>query len=329
MKEKTNQFSLFENVMLIFLGLTALSALYISFYMELVPYRSILSGIDYVIINGVTVTIVIAATFNAAKIGITWIFAHMKVAGKNPFSAYALRLVLITNSLFMTLFVVTGQFTAPNAEEVLMKNIRTIEQLFYDKEHAARENHRLALEQMKASYLLEREEFRNLYQPDLDEAAEGQKYEMKNVVNGIWKGEKYNEWNDKYYITQEKLNKALVQAFGRYRDKLDAHNTKYEQKLESIAAEKQAALDNESIEKYLNSYESQNRLVVSFIAMMNKATGLDIGPHHITLLVASLITAIVEFVPLLLGAHIFTRILLRKHQDINPAMQPALGEDRV
>lgn len=328
MKRKTNQFGQFEIVMLIFLGLTTLSALFLSFYMELVPYRSIFSGIDYVIISGVSITVIFAVTFNAAKLGITWILAYMKVSGKNPLSAAAVRAVLICNSLLMTLFIVTGQFTAPNVEKVYNKKIRKIEQHFFDQGHTAQVNHRSFLDQIKNSYYLEIEEIRNLYQPDLDKAESGRKYEMANVVNGVWKGDRYNEWDGKYDSAKRKIDKALSQALGRYQEAVAVQNQRYEQKQEAIANAKQQALENESIEKYLNSYESQNRLVTAFMGLINKSIGLTIGPHHITLLVATLMTAIVEFVPLLLGSHIFTRILSIKRQDNRLELLPAPSADR-
>ncbi|SMD13062.1 hypothetical protein SAMN02746065_14511 [Desulfocicer vacuolatum DSM 3385] len=317
MGKKTNQFGLFESGMLIFLGLTALAALFLSFYMELIPYRSIFSGIDHVIINGITITTILAITFNASKIGITWILSYMKVNGKNSLPAAVVRAILIGNSLLMSLFIVNGQFTAPNVEEVYNKKIRNIDLHFLDQKDDAEINHLSVLDQMKTSYNLEIAEIRKLYQPDLDKAESGMKYEMDNVVNGTWKGERYKEWNEKYDSTKKKLDKALFQALGHYQEAIKTQNQKYEQKQEAIAAAKQMALDNESIEKYLNSYESQNRLVTALMGLINKVSGLAIGPHHLTLLVASLITAIVEFVPLLLGSHLFTRILLRRQQDIS------------
>ena len=312
MEKKSNQFGLFESLMLIFLGLTTLSALFLSFYMELVPYKSIFNGIDYVIIKGVTVTVIIAVTFNAAKLGITFILSYLKINGDNPLSAAAVRAVLIGNSLLMTLFIVTGQFTAPNVENVYRKKIRQIEQRFIDREHTAKVNHSSSLDHLKIGYQMEITEIRNLYQPDLDKAESGRKYEMANVVNGVWKGDRYEEWDGKYDSTKNKVDKALFQALVRYQKSVESQNRRYEQKQEAIAAAKQTALDNESVEKYLESYDSQNRMVTALMGLINKATGLTIGPHHITLLVAILITAIVEFVPLLLGSHLFTRILLRR-----------------
>lgn len=299
-----------QSTMSALLPLTVIAAIYLSYFFELSIYRSLFRDIDFNLFAGFTVTMLVAVTTNAAKLGITWILAHKKQAGEPTVWGSALRAVLIGNSLLMTVFIVNGLFTAPNAQQVYANKKTEIQASYYERGKTVERNHEKVMYQLNSSYELEVKRIRELYQPDLDKAEAGMATEMVNVQNSVWKGSRYNEWKEKYDTAKEKMDLALVQAMNRYQQSIAKQNARFEQQQRVVATEKQTALASESIEKYLNSYESQNRYVISLIDLIHQLSGKSaVAACHISLLVALLMCTIVEFTPLLLGAHLFSRIL--------------------
>lgn len=309
---KTIQVGFFEKGMFAFLMLTTIVALYLSYYMELMIYRSIFEGMDYVVLNGITITVIFAATFNAAKLGITWILSFLKLTNANLVPAVLLRVVLVVNSLLMTVFIVTGQFTAPHLQEVYNKERTQVESQFYNRETRISENHNSNLEQCKERYTLQVSEIKKQYQPDIALAKTGMNEEMHNVQNGVWKGPYYKEWKLKFDSASQQMNASLSQARLQYQQAIDTENKRYEKKQEELSEANIVALANVKPENYLDRYESQNHYVTALISLINKVTGATIGPQHIILLVAMLLTTIIEFIPLLLGGHLFSRVLEMK-----------------
>lgn len=325
MKKDPIRFGFIEGGMFLFLSLVTMVALYLSYFMELVIYRSIFDGMDYVIFKGITITVFFAATFNAAKLGVTWILSYLKVTDSSRLLAIILRIILVCNSLLMTVFIVTGQFSAPNAEKVHRKELAQIEDRFHERQQAVESGHHSALSQLKLNYDLEVTKVKELYFPDLHRASDGMEKEMGNVQGGVWDGSRYKEWKSKHAQTKALMDVSLLKAMDRYQQAVAEQNHKFDQKLEKISGDKLKAFEEETIEKHLNRYESQNKHVVALIDLINMVTGASIGAHHIVFLVSILITAIIEFVPLLLGGYLFTRVLSLEQARKEPTEVPEVS----
>ncbi len=314
---ETVVFVVLQDIMsIVLIPFAVIASIYLSYFFELSVYKSLFQEIDFKIpLLGFTTTMLLAVTTNAAKLAITYILEY-KRGSESSWRCWLLRTALIVNSLLMTVFIVNTLFTSPYVKEVLANKRTELLGRFYERQKTAERNHDKAIYQLDASYELEVKRIRELYQPELERAAARMSAEMENVQGGVWRGSRYLEWKEKYDIAKKNLDLALSRAMKNYRKSVASENANIKNQQDKIAVEKQAALAGESIEKYLDSYESQNRYVINLIDLIHRVSGTStVEACHIILFVALLITIIVEFTPLLLGAHLFRRILLKKSTD--------------
>ncbi|WP_427454823.1 hypothetical protein [Litorimonas sp. WD9-15] len=278
-----------------------LSLALVSFFMEYIGYGGLLGDKISGTILGLSVIFIIAAALNAAKIGLTYIIAaKTKKRTGEYYTAQLLRGLFVTLSLVLTIAVVGGPIMTGNVDATLEAHKQEVREIYQrttdDVQNSILMDLNAVTETTKRSIALETARHKSVYDP---------LFEARHAETFI--GGKYFEG-----VRYKMFTKLLNEETALHQKNLaDIQALETAQRAEIYARRDAALGEAQSGEtRDLNALtrddvrQSQDALAPEFLSLLTIAAVLvpsvEDNPQVLVLLFILLLSAVIEFTPLVL-----------------------------
>jgi hypothetical protein len=293
------------------LGIAAIATLfvYLSYTFELTAYENLLgdafAGV-VVPLLGVSLIAGIAICLNGAKLSITWLLATSPKQGIfRNLALKAIRVVIIINSVLMTLMVFSGELVDPKAEEVLA-NMNEVTAVRYESEKSAvNETFDAQEANLQLQVSRERQAIDKFHLPRLKnledlltaERERGGKY---------FHGRRYKELLRLIEEQTLAYNTATDKLVSNEQSSLQALRRQRSAALETVAYVNENGVSSMSLKDVVGTVEAQNPQMVRFVATLTSLQENDrITPQTSSIVLTVLATILIELLPILLLHHVF------------------------
>lgn len=272
----------------------------LSYQFEQIAYENILPAIMFF---GVPISILTAIAFNAAKLSMAWIAVRGTTTSR--LGATTAKLVYIMLSLLASLMVVSFHADAPNLEQAVRDQKFEITQAF-----AARIREVQAVETSQSQTIRERlqhqrDDIMNRYQKVLDQLEVDRKAEMLNTdSSGNFLGKRYREIMRQIALKTTERDQRIDALNDKEQQSLSALQAKLQTQINTLQQKRDIEMAKVSRESLRSDDRAMAPYLVAPVRLVNSIMGSDLTVMHLALLITLIMTAGIEFSPLVLIGHL-------------------------
>lgn len=237
---------------------------------------------------------------------------------------------LVSLSLSCSLMLFSNALHAPNLETVMAEDRQKIEREYEERIALAQQQLAEDKRQISKYYEARRTEARQFYAPRIGELEKELRAEMDNVVNGVFKGQRYQEFERLLRENQQALADRLA-ALNRKAQAEYAAKASQVQRLQQLRQEQADTLQALHPDQYLNDSRVQNQMVVATLGLLQGVFGLDLNQQHVSVWLSLLLSLLLEASILLLFQHLAQQYapLLAAYREVQVALERSMGKAKV
>lgn len=275
----------------------------LSFAVDATGYGVLVNGIfeDYLPAR-ISVAMVLAFAFTLAKALfcaiIAWSRHHRQKAPRR--AIWALRAVVVVNSMVISLLVLSANLVSPEAQSLLDTARREVNREGMRDERAAT----LWLDTVKQVLLADRDlaldALDTFYIPRIAEAERERRAQM-DIGGQKFKGALFSEFDAQIGKLTDEWKAETARVNTTFRTALAAAETKARARRDAALAREKEAMDALTIDRFTGTTEAQNPHLVRLTEMLNSARGQDwIDPILAGMFLTLTAALVIEFAPLVL-----------------------------
>ncbi|MBU0501601.1 MAG: hypothetical protein KJ558_08020 [Gammaproteobacteria bacterium] len=293
--------------------LGAMLCMILSYHFEVQAYEAVAPGMALLTIP---LPIVMAFTFNYCKFGLIWIIARSRLRG--ALISRAVKLLAILLSLIATLIVATQAAHEPNLEKELEARRYRAEAEYRERGQELKAKSTVEESASAQRYAQLRTEAQAYHQQAvLDYEAKRNKEMDNRGRRGNFNGDRYKEYSRLLEESRTAFQAELNRLREEERGEKQAIQDRLGEERKSLAAKRETDLGHLNREDLHGVEAVQNLKLLPLLQLINEVSGTRLTPVHLALVIALLITSIVEFAPISLVTYV-----ARQEEDDRPAAQP-------
>lgn len=220
----------------------------------------------------------------AAKVGTIIVYGLLMKNRKTGITTRAFisffRFGLILVSFSCSLALLAYGLDRPNLEKVRVEDQHRIEAQYRQKQDDLKASHMAAVETAREVALQEQDqaiaELRAYYAPIIAEYRKDMRSEMNNVVNGTFKGPRYQEFERLLKTVEAEYHRKLSELRARRNDghealeeRIAGMNEIYEEAREGLDREKERDMRATLTNTYVEDERAENRMIAALLRTIN------------------------------------------------------------
>ncbi len=275
-------------------GVTAL-LLAISYTFEQITYQAILPHLAF---YGISLGILMALAFNAAKIALAWRIGSSRRPG---FGAVFAKMGYVSLSVIASFLVVANYADSPNLDRLLRSERAKVAAAYDARLKSGREAMEEDVANVRESYEKQRNEVLKSAKKQLDQLERDRKAEMKVTdANGNFIGRRYKEIMRQIKLAEEKRDARIADLNKEEQEKIAAIREAWQKREEEIMAARDQRVAEITRESLRDDEAAQSRWLTAGPHLINRMFGTHFNHGHLALLLSILTALVVEMGPLVL-----------------------------
>jgi len=295
-KEIFNYFLiLFQSVPILIYLSSGIGAFVVSAYMEMLAFDSFYPGFFII-------SVVMVISFEVAKIGTIFIRIYIKNS-KIELNKTTLH---ILNALFIPLLfglsivasmaVTADKLESPNAQKLKTESIKKVENQYDEIVIMTEKDHLRRAKQLKADFFEKISEFENR-KKEIMKAKNLQIEKQKSVYGKdgkTWKGSKYDEHIKERKTLVSEFFKERSRLENFYNEQIKNESIQYRKEKKEDLLYKTQNLNSADSEELATSWQAQNKMVRSFIKIINYGFGLHLVEMDFIFMLSIFVSILLE-----------------------------------
>ena len=283
------------NIMLL---LIAAGSLMVSYHYEYQAFS--LPSPGTLVGTNIPIAHVMAAISSAGKLALIWIVARGNLTGS--IMSGSLKILMILLSLLCSSMVISSNVFQSNMGNVLETVKKEVSKDYMVRENSLRTRYKDELNAISKNYIDLRAETTSRYSAEIKKYEEILKKQesVKYKNSEEYRGPIYKENLRLLTIVKSKLSLEIADLQSKESKERIYLNSDRKKESQQLARQRTEALGKVTPENYKNRDQVESKLIMPLLNVFNESFGSAYKPTHVSLLLATAITLMVEFLPIVL-----------------------------
>ncbi len=204
------------------------------------------------------------------------------------------RFGLLFLSLICSMLFFTSHLDRPNLATVKEQELTRVKEQIAAQEDLVQKQIKEKREHLLAAQQKKVEEIRSLYDGKISKLESMMVAEMDNVVNGVFKGDRYNEFQRRLSEAVQSRDKLIADLQQQQRDELAAFNASNDSLLLSFQDDKVKVINDVINDDFSSNEAAQDKRVVALLKTLKSMVNLTILPLQFVFIFSILISLLME-----------------------------------
>lgn len=251
---------------------------------------------------GLSIAAVLAFGLNLAK-GLfcaALAFAGPEDRGSTRGMVWSLRVLVVTNSLILSLLVFSGNLVAPQADAMLVQARNAVRQDFQSREMQMQVQLDASVARVNGQLQARLGDLRDYYDPRI-KTAESERRAQMDIGGSAWKGSKFDEFDRQIAALNAEWSTARKLARDEADTQVAALSTGHQQKLDALRHASVNAQGALSLKDLRQRDEAQNPDLLRLADLLAGTLNIPgLSPLFMGVILTAVAALLIEFTPLVL-----------------------------